>query len=74
MVFVVPHMFFINWFIFVELLIFKLEEELLRARYVLSEGDAAAFLPGKTNGLSLCFCAINFVLICGNLLPFVFFN
>ncbi|KAL0382506.1 UNVERIFIED_CONTAM: Transmembrane protein [Sesamum calycinum] len=28
----------------------KLEEELVRARYVLSEGDAAAFLPSKSNG------------------------
>ncbi|XP_051121288.1 uncharacterized protein LOC127244819 [Andrographis paniculata] len=28
----------------------KLEEELVRARYVLSEGDAAAFLPGKSRG------------------------
>ncbi|KAH6809744.1 TMPIT-like protein [Perilla frutescens var. frutescens] len=28
----------------------KLEEELVRARYVLSEGDAAAFLPSKSHG------------------------
>ncbi|EPS57436.1 hypothetical protein M569_17382, partial [Genlisea aurea] len=28
----------------------ELEEELLKARYVLSEGDAAAFLPSKPNG------------------------
>ncbi|KAL0321657.1 UNVERIFIED_CONTAM: Transmembrane protein [Sesamum calycinum] len=28
----------------------KLEEELTRARYVLSEGDAAAFLPSKSHG------------------------
>ncbi|GAA0149863.1 hypothetical protein LIER_08935 [Lithospermum erythrorhizon] len=28
----------------------KLEEELFKARYVLSESDAAAFLPGKSHG------------------------
>ncbi|KAK3042793.1 hypothetical protein RJ639_001066, partial [Escallonia herrerae] len=28
----------------------KLEEELYRARYLLSEGDAASFLPSKSNG------------------------
>ncbi|KAK4433212.1 Transmembrane protein [Sesamum alatum] len=28
----------------------KLEEELTRARYILSEGDAAAFLPSKSHG------------------------
>ncbi|KAL3837988.1 hypothetical protein ACJIZ3_022579 [Penstemon smallii] len=28
----------------------KLEEELVRAKYVLSEGDAAAFLPSKSHG------------------------
>ncbi|KAI5657452.1 hypothetical protein M9H77_26245 [Catharanthus roseus] len=28
----------------------KLEEELLRARYILSEGDAAAYLPSKSHG------------------------
>ncbi|CAI9087031.1 OLC1v1020994C2 [Oldenlandia corymbosa var. corymbosa] len=28
----------------------KLEEELFRARYILSEGDAAAFLPSKSHG------------------------
>ncbi|KAG8381641.1 hypothetical protein BUALT_Bualt06G0142700 [Buddleja alternifolia] len=28
----------------------KLEEELIRAKYVLSEGDAAAFLPSKSHG------------------------
>ncbi|XP_073131412.1 uncharacterized protein [Henckelia pumila] len=28
----------------------KLEEELARARYVLSEGDAAAYLPSKSHG------------------------
>ncbi|PIN02781.1 putative membrane protein [Handroanthus impetiginosus] len=28
----------------------KLEEEIVRARYVLSEGDAAAFLPSKSHG------------------------
>ncbi|EPS68106.1 hypothetical protein M569_06669, partial [Genlisea aurea] len=28
----------------------KLEEELIRARYVLSEGDAAAFLPNTSSG------------------------
>ncbi|CAA0817124.1 TMPIT-like protein [Striga hermonthica] len=28
----------------------KLEEELVRARYILSEGDAAAFLPCKSHG------------------------
>ncbi|XAR52106.1 hypothetical protein NMG60_11020008 [Bertholletia excelsa] len=28
----------------------KLEEELFRASYLLSEGDAAAFLPGKSHG------------------------
>ncbi|KAL3651230.1 hypothetical protein CASFOL_004232 [Castilleja foliolosa] len=28
----------------------KLEEELVKARYVLSEGDAAAFLPSKSHG------------------------
>ncbi|XP_075486016.1 uncharacterized protein LOC142525586 isoform X1 [Primulina tabacum] len=28
----------------------KLEDELVRARYVLSEGDAAAFLPTKSHG------------------------
>lgn len=30
---------------------FQLEEELLRARYILSEGDAAAYLPSKSHGL-----------------------
>ncbi|EYU45355.1 hypothetical protein ABFS82_06G011600 [Erythranthe guttata] len=28
----------------------KLEEELVRARYILSEGDAATFLPSKSHG------------------------
>lgn len=28
----------------------KLEEELMRVRYILSEGDAAAFLPSKSHG------------------------
>ncbi|KAL8534716.1 hypothetical protein ACS0TY_010667 [Phlomoides rotata] len=28
----------------------KLEEELVRARYILSEGDAAAYLPSKSHG------------------------
>ncbi|KAH6813627.1 TMPIT-like protein [Perilla frutescens var. frutescens] len=28
----------------------KLEEELMRVRYILSEGDAAAFLPNKSHG------------------------
>lgn len=29
---------------------FQLEEELLRVRYILSEGDAAAYLPSKSHG------------------------
>ncbi|CAI9087030.1 OLC1v1020994C1 [Oldenlandia corymbosa var. corymbosa] len=32
------------------LLFLQLEEELFRARYILSEGDAAAFLPSKSHG------------------------
>lgn len=28
----------------------QLEEELYRARYLLNEGDAAAFLPSKSHG------------------------
>lgn len=36
----------------------QLEEELFKASYVLSEGDAAAFLPSKSHGLffTLCYC------------------
>lgn len=30
---------------------FQLEEELFKASYVLSEGDAAAFLPSKSHGM-----------------------
>lgn len=32
----------------------QFEEELFKASYVLSEGDAAAFLPSKSHGM-LCF-------------------
>lgn len=41
--------------------IFKLEEELMRVRYILSEGDAAAFLPSKSHGLLDSFIWLNCV-------------
>lgn len=41
----------------------KLEDDLVRARYVLSEGDAAAFLPTKSQGgILLILCCREFIL------------
>lgn len=39
-------------FVFV---LMKLEEELIRAKYILSEGDAAAFLPIKSHGVVIIY-------------------
>lgn len=38
---------------------FQLEEELFKASYVLSEGDAAAFLPSKSRGMFHFFPLLN---------------
>lgn len=45
------------WFLFIQL-----EEELFRARYILSEGDAAAFLPSKAHGIAIAFFLVFAVL------------
>lgn len=42
---------FLNLIVIVIICLMQLEEELRRARYVLSEGDAASFLPSKSQGV-----------------------
>lgn len=41
----------------------QLEEELFKASYVLSEGDAAAFLPSKSHGMLRVFPFVKFKIL-----------